>query len=320
MNDPVNDDGTLRQPGSPAAGAPPQPAPRHAAPPARIVLGAPDAPTLVLLHGITASALSQADAIGHWAAAGYRVIALDARGHGLSPRWTPAELDRAGEQLVDDVVTVLTDLADEARGRAALGLPAAPPPVLVGHSMGAATAMVVAGRHPELVSGAVLGDPARFGSRTPDELRARGAARARARATEVADLPAAAARALADPDVPDVEALPGAWASQRTDPTLLVTGVVAPEVPWEEGMGALRVPTLLVTGDRRGSARVGPEGLSVLERVANPCVEAVLVPGAGHDVRRTRPVGFYTAVDPWLRRILDRSRDRIVIIAGDPEH
>ena len=139
-------------------------------------------------------------------------------------------------------------------------------------------------------------------------------------ATEVADLPATAARALADPDVPDVEALPGAWASQRTDPTLLVTGVVAPEVPWEEGMGALRVPTLLVTGDRRGSARVGPEGLSVLERVANPCVETVLVPGAGHDVRRTRPVGFYTAVDPWLRRILDRSRDRIVIIAGDPEH
>ena len=137
---------------------------------------------------------------------------------------------------------------------------------------------------------------------------------------EVADLPATAARALADPDVPDVEALPGAWASQRTDPTLLVTGVVAPEVPWEEGMGALRVPTLLVTGDRRGSARVGPEGLSVLERVANPCVETVLVPGAGHDVRRTRPVGFYTAVDPWLRRILDRSRDRIVIIAGDPEH
>lgn len=301
------------------ASTPDDPAARPARP-ARIVLGAPDAPTLVLLHGITGSALSQADAIEHWSAAGYRVVAVDARGHGLSPRWTPAQLDRAGEQLVDDAVAVLTELADEARGRAALGLPSAPPPVLVGHSMGAATAMLVAGRRPSLVSGVVLGDPARYGSRTPEELRARGAARSRARAAELADLPAAAARALADPEVPDVEALPGAWASQRTDPALLATGVVAPEVPWEEGMAALRVPVLLVTGDRRGSARVGPEGLDVLARLANPHVESVLVPGAGHDVRRTRPKGFYAAVDPWLDRILVRSRDRTVISAGEPQH
>lgn len=290
------------------------------APPARIVIGAPGAPTLVLLHGITGSALSQADAIEHWAAAGYRVVAVDARGHGLSPRWTPDQLERAGEQLVDDAVAVLAELAEESRGRTALGLTAAPPPVLVGHSMGAATAMVVAGRRPDLVSGAVLGDPARYGSRTPEELRSRGAARARARAAEAADLPATAARALADAEVPDVEALPGAWASQRTDPELLATGVVAPEVPWEEGMAALRVPTLLVTGDRRGSARVGTDGLAVLARLANPHVETVLVPGAGHDVRRTRPEGFYTAVDPWLARILDRSRDRTVISADDLDH
>ena len=55
---------------------------------ARIVVGLDDAPALVLLHGITSSALSQADAIGHWAARGYRVVAVDARGHGISPRWT----------------------------------------------------------------------------------------------------------------------------------------------------------------------------------------------------------------------------------------
>ena len=77
---------------------------------ARIVVGPDDAPALVLLHGITSSALSQADAIGHWAARGYRVVAVDARGHGLSPRWTPAELERAGQVLVNDVVAVLEDL------------------------------------------------------------------------------------------------------------------------------------------------------------------------------------------------------------------
>lgn len=66
---------------------------------ARIVVGPDDAPTLVLLHGITSSAVSQADAIDHWSALGYRVIAVDARGHGLSPRWESDELERAGEVL-----------------------------------------------------------------------------------------------------------------------------------------------------------------------------------------------------------------------------
>ncbi|PHP53426.1 alpha/beta fold hydrolase [Actinomyces ruminis] len=264
---------------------------------ARIVAGPTTAPTLILLHGITGSAVSQAEAIDHWVARGYRVIAADARGHGLSPRWTPQQLARAGEVLVDDVVELLEALsAAEARPR----------PVLIGHSMGAATAMVVAVRRPELVAGAVLLDPARYGSRTPQELRERVAARKRARAAELADLPGAVARALADPEMPAAEAIAGVWASQRVDPTLLDTGVVAPPVPWEEAMAALSVPTLLVTGDRPGSARVGPAGLDLLARIANPHVATALVPGAGHDVRRTRPEGFWAAVDPWLDRLLDR--------------
>ena len=267
---------------------------------ARIVVGPDDAPTLVLLHGITSSAVSQADAIDHWSALGYRVIAVDARGHGLSPRWESDELERAGEVLVDDAVAVLEDLAVQARGRRALGLPDAPAPVVIGHSMGAATAMVVAGRRPELVRGVVLHDPARYGSRNPAELLARGAGRERARRAEVADPAAAVARALADPEVPDSEAVAGVWASQRTDPALLRTGVVAPEVEWTEAMAELAVPALLVTGDRPGAARVGREGLEVVGRLANPLVTTALVPGGAHDVRRTRPAGFYDAVDPWL--------------------
>ena len=269
---------------------------------ARIVVGPDDAPALVLLHGITSSALSQADAIGHWAARGYRVVAVDARGHGLSPRWTSAELERAGQVLADDVVAVLEDLDVERRGRAALGLGAPPPPVLIGHSMGAATAMVVGARRPGLVRALVLIDPARYGTRTPDELLARGAARERAAAAVAADPAAAVARALADGEVPGVEALPGVWASQRMDAGLLRTGVVAPPVAWEEGMAALEVPTLLVTGDRPGSARVGRDGLDFLERWDDLRFAAAFVPCAEHDVRRTRPAGFYDVVDAWLRR------------------
>ena len=65
------------------------------------------APQLVLLHGITSSAAANWPSIAHWSQRGWRVIALDARGHGLSPRWQPQQLLRAGQQLVDDVVEVL---------------------------------------------------------------------------------------------------------------------------------------------------------------------------------------------------------------------
>ena len=267
---------------------------------ARIVAGPDAAPTLVLLHGITGSAVSLAEAIDHWVGRGYRVVAVDARGHGLSPRWEPAQLERAGEVLVGDLLAVLEDLETASRGRAALGLPTPPAPVVIGHSMGAATAMVAAVRRPDLVCGVVLEDPARFGTRSPRELLARGAARERARAAEVADLTAAVGRALKT--MPDAEALPGVWASQRTDPGLLLTGVVAPEVPWDEAMAALDVPALLLTGDRPGSTRVGREGLATAAR--NPRITPVLVPGAGHQVRRSDPQAFYRAVDTWLAEVL----------------
>ena len=267
---------------------------------ARIVTGPDAAPTLVLLHGITGSAVSLAEAIDHWVGRGYRVVAVDARGHGLSPRWESAELERAGEVLVEDLIAVLEELEAASRGRDALGLPTPPAPVVIGHSMGAATAMVAAVRRPDLLCGVVLEDPARFGTRSPRELLARGAARERARATEVADLPAAVGRALET--MPDAEALPGVWASQRTDPGLLLSGVVAPEVPWDEAMAALEVPALLLTGDRPGSARVGSEGLATASR--NPRITPVLVPGAGHQVRRSDPQAFYRAVDTWLAEVL----------------
>jgi len=77
---------------------------------------------------------------------------------------------------------------------------------------------------------------------------------------------------------------------------------VAPEVPWDEAMAALEVPALLLTGDRPGSARVGREGLEGAAR--NPRVTPVLVPEAGHQVRRSDPEAFYRAVDEWLTGLM----------------
>ena len=97
---------------------------------------------VVLLHGM-AQRLDDwaANGVGDSLALGYRVIALDQRGHGGSSTFTdPA---RYGTAMADDVVRLL----DRLHVRRAH---------LVGHSMGALVAANVAARYPRRVASAVL--------------------------------------------------------------------------------------------------------------------------------------------------------------------
>lgn len=261
-----------------------------------IQAGPVGAPQLVLLHGITSSAAANWPSIAHWSQRGWRVIALDARGHGLSPRWQPQQLLRAGQQLVDDVVEVLEYLQTTP----AAGLN----PILIGHSMGAATAAVVAAQRPDLVSALVLEDPARYGTRSPSELLRRGQARANHVNRTLADLPASLVALLENAGTPGQpsaqEALPSLWASQQLDQSLLGTGVVAPEVEFTQLMESISLPTLLLTGDRRGEARVGAQLLAQLME-QNPHICGQVMPGAGHQVRRANPQAYYDVVDAFLQ-------------------
>ena len=296
-----------------------------------IQAGPVGAPQLVLLHGITSSAAANWPSIAHWSQRGWRVIALDARGHGLSPRWQPQQLLRAGQQLVDDVVEVLeylqvTPAPDQNAAPAARpsapndqsGLGAAsetstaseptptagPKPILIGHSMGAATAAVVAAQRPDLVSALVLEDPARYGTRSHSELLRRGQARANHVRRTLVDLPASLAALLENAGTPGQpsaqEALPALWASQQMDQSLLETGVVAPEVEFTQLMQSITLPTLLLTGDRRGEARVGAQLLAQL-MAQNPHICGQVMPGAGHQVRRANPQAYYDVVDAFLQ-------------------
>lgn len=271
------------------------------------------APQLVLLHGITSSAAANWPSIAHWSQRGWQVIALDARGHGLSPRWQPQQLLRAGQQLVDDVVEVLEYLqsAPAPAQNAAPTAGASEPtptvglkPILIGHSMGAATAAVVAAQRPDLVSALVLEDPARYGTRSPSELLRRGQARANHVNRTLADLPASLAALLENAGTPGQpstqEALPSLWASQQLDQSLLDTGVVAPEVEFTQLMESISLPTLLLTGDRRGEARVGAQLLAQLME-QNPNICGQVMPGAGHQVRRANPQAYYDVVDAFLQ-------------------
>lgn len=107
--------------------------------------GTRDAPTALLLHGITGSS-------GTWwrvgpalADAGWRVIALDLPGHGDSPRM--GRPMKAGE-WARSVRETVSELAGEG-----------PLDLAIGHSAGAATLLEAVARQPEIARRVVLEDP-----------------------------------------------------------------------------------------------------------------------------------------------------------------
>ena len=106
----------------------------------RELAGPPGAPTLMLLHGWTATADLNWYACFAPLAEHFRVIALDHRGHGRGLRSPePFRL----EQCADDVAALAREL-DVDRF------------VPVGYSMGGPIAQLIWQRHPELVDGLVL--------------------------------------------------------------------------------------------------------------------------------------------------------------------
>jgi lipase len=100
--------------------------------------GAPEAPRVVCLHGVT----SHGRHFARLAAAlpEFHVVAPDLLGHGLSPYEPPWSIDDHLEAIVETV-----------------GIEAG---MLVGHSFGGRLAFELAARHPELAARLVLLDPA----------------------------------------------------------------------------------------------------------------------------------------------------------------
>ncbi|HEY1276152.1 MAG TPA: alpha/beta hydrolase [Thermoleophilaceae bacterium] len=114
-----------------------------------------DGPPLLLLHGLSATRRNVVQGSRHLPRHAYRLIAYDARGHGeSSPAPQPADYEY--EDLVEDAEAVLARFDLERV-------------VLVGSSMGAATAMAFALEHPERVAAMVQVTPAYTGqARTSD--------------------------------------------------------------------------------------------------------------------------------------------------------
>ncbi len=248
----------------------------------------PSTATVVLLHGLGDSGDCWPDAVRRWSPA-YRLVGLDLLGHGRSPRFTPAQ--RGAHDPMEQMYAAA--LATVERVASVSG-----PVALVAHSMGGGVATALTARRPDLVRAAVLEEPA---WRDP-ELRVQDPSVVAERIADcrafVDDPEGQLAQGRADnPAWPEAELAPWARAKTEVDLDFLSLGVASFTTPWEELVGAITVPTLVVIGER---STLLPEPIRMRAKVIDNQNVRIEVLDADHCVRRDVPEAFHALVDPWL--------------------
>jgi pimeloyl-ACP methyl ester carboxylesterase len=244
---------------------------------------------VVLLHGMMSLAGTWWQVGPALAARGWDVTALDLAAHGGNR--LPGPL--TGDALVDSVLVQVP----------------APVDLLVGHSMGAATAISAAVRQPGLARAVVLEDPP-GGIGAASELLARGVERDADTARQDRDRLVRRSRADHPGWAPnDVEY--DARGIEQADAVAVAAGLRAGLRGWDiPGLvAAAAVPVLVLAApdtrggdpERPGSALTGPARAAV--RAALPADRFVELPG-GHCLHRDLPQEWLAAVDAFTAAVL----------------
>ncbi len=232
------------------------------------VSGVPGGPRALLVHGLSSSAASWWRVEEALAASGWRVTAVDLRGHGSAPR--------ADRYALDDYAS---DLPREHWD------------LVVAHSLGG-TISVIAATDPLFARRLVLLDPVlEVLDHERDEIIADQVAELALDGTTLAHLKphwddrdrAAKLEGVAAVD-------PAAVSRSFTD-----TGV------WDvvETARAVAVPTLVLSGDPSVYTMLAPTTARDLA-ARNPFVEYRVIAGAGHSPHRDRPRETLDALLDWL--------------------
>jgi N-formylmaleamate deformylase len=245
-------------------------------------------PPIVLAHGVT-------DAGPCWTpvaealAAEYDAIMVDARGHGRSD--APERGYGPLEQAVDLAGVI-----------AALGLER---PAVLGHSMGAATALVLAGTHPDIPGAILMEDPPGWWtgwSSTPAARERLVAMRERAlnlkRKTREELI---AGQRVEQPGWSDAELEPWGDAKQRFSPNVLSVFDEdnGANVDWPAVLSRITCPALLITGDPERGAIVTDGSAAALQALL-PQLEVAHIPEAGHNIRRDQFARYLDVIRAFL--------------------
>lgn len=214
----------------------------------------------------------------------HRVIAYDARGHGgTDAPETGYDIDNRVADLVGLVAEL--DLAD---------------PVLLGHSMGAATVAWAAAEQPDLPAGLVLEDPSRF--RESPEMsmeNAREVTRQRLRESKALSIEERIAQQLDDTDFDEDHLRRLAESVDECSPHIARLAQHHP--PVVEAFDGITCPTLVLKRDADVPDRVG--NLAAAERLRDG--RLVHVPGAGHYVFRDEFAAARAELETFLARLPD---------------
>jgi pimeloyl-ACP methyl ester carboxylesterase len=226
----------------------------------------------------------------------YGFLATDARGHGRSG--LPEE-SRGGEVAADDAAHVLRTLPGIRSGGA----------VVMGHSMGAATASMLAARHPELVRALILEDPPNFprglGS-PPGRNSPRGGGRLPTSSSggmpewlvsvraQAFDERIAACR-TGNPDWPADELESWARSKDEFDPHLFDLPSAEP-TPLPEVLAEVSCPILFLYGDPDRGSINSHETVRACAEATKADLRPAYIEGAGHSVRRDRRLPYAAAV------------------------
>ena len=228
-------------------------------------------PPLVMAHGLTDSGLCWTP-LAQALEDAYDIIMFDARGHGQSD--TP----ETGYSNADHA-------ADYAAAIQALDLEK---PAMIGHSMGAATALALAGTYPDLPGAILLEDPPPWWSAQAPVLTS--AERRRRFGGRIVELKRKTAQELIDaqriqsPKWSEAELGPWAMSKVRLSFNVITTEQSTP-VDWPNVVAQITCPALLITADPELGGIVTPEAAADFQRIL-PQAQVQHIGDAGHSIRR----------------------------------
>lgn len=245
--------------------------------------------SIVFLHGLGGSQSTWASVLGHFAET-YRVVAVDLPGHGASDKPSPASTDYS----ISGIAAKLGELLEKLE---------LTPAVLVGHSLGGATALHLALERPKLVRALALVDSAALGLEINDELLDRiESAPSRDEARRLLELFFQDRRFVLERGIDDMYAarnVPGADDAVKAIAASAFTRR-GQNLVLADRLGELQVPLLVIWGELD---RVIPSSHAVAAVSALPTAWLEIMEGVGHVPQVEAAPAFAAIVNRWLASI-----------------
>lgn len=247
-------------------------------------------PPLLLVHGITDDGLCWTP-LAQDLEADYDIIMLDLRGHGKS--------DDPDDGY--DFVTISDEVADLLNG---LGIDN---PIVMGHSLGAMTALSVGAYYPDLPRAIILEDPPPFWDKkpaTPEMLDVQAGIR----------LWLKAAKRMTSDDLYEMGRQERNWSQAEIPPWVDSKHRFSPKLinvvadfetladNFLEHVSKISCPTLLFTADNALGAIIKPKDASELGQLIQN-FEHVNIPDAGHNIRREQYQIYMQALNAFLEKL-----------------